>query len=94
MLVDAWAEWCAACKLLDRHTWSDARVQRAVSLGFVPLRIDLSDEGPGTDARMKAYGVEGLPTVLSCPAPGCTTSARRAVGYLKPEEMLDFLAPR
>jgi thiol:disulfide interchange protein len=61
---------------------------------FVPLRIDFTVDGPEAMASMKAYGLEGLPTVLACRPPGCGASAGRSVGYLKPEEMLRFLAAR
>ena len=94
VLIDAWAAWCAACKLLDRNTWSDPRVQREIQEHFVPLRIDFSEDGPEATARMKVYGLEGLPTVLTCRPQGCGASAGRSVGYLKPEEMLTFLASR
>ena len=93
VLVDAWAEWCTACKLMDRHTWSDPTVRREVQRRFVPLRIDFTDEITGDEPRKDSYGVQALPTVLSCRARGCpAASARRATGYLRPAEMLAFLA--
>jgi thiol:disulfide interchange protein DsbD len=93
VLVDAWAQWCAACTLLDRNTWSDARVQREVRARFVPLRIDFTTEGTVADGWRKTYGIDGLPTVLSCRAPGCPADAEnRSTGYLRPAEMLSFLA--
>ena len=95
LLVDAWAEWCAACKLLDRHTWSDPRVQRKVREGFVPLRLNLSAVGPATDAQMLAYRVDELPTVIACLPRACAAgSAPRVTGYLPPDEMLGFLNSR
>jgi len=90
ILVDAWAEWCTACKLMDRNTWSDPAVQRKVRDRFVPLRLDLTEESQATTARSERYGVEGLPTVLACRAPGCTPRAR-LTGYFKAAELLDFL---
>ena len=93
VLVDAWAEWCTACKLMDRGTWTDPAVRREVARHFVPLRLDFTDEAPGSDPRKDAYGVQALPTVLSCRARGCpAASARRATGLLRPAEMLAFLA--
>jgi thioredoxin:protein disulfide reductase len=93
VLVDAWADWCAACKMLDRNTWSDARVQREVRERFVPLRIDFTTEASSLDVWMKANGVEALPTVMACLPLKCETSAaHRSTGYLPPGEMLTFLA--
>jgi thiol:disulfide interchange protein DsbD len=95
VLVEAWAEWCTACKLMDRNTWSDPQVQREIREHFIPLRIDFTQETPASDARREVYGVEGLPTVLACRSAGCADpAANRATGYLRPAEMLAFLATK
>ena len=91
LLVDAWADWCAGCKLLDRNTWSDRRVREEVAARFVPLRIDLSAQSTSSEARMSALGVSALPAVLLCPASRCDAASPRLVGYARPEEMLAFL---
>ena len=91
LLIDAWADWCAACKLLERHTWSDPRVQQEIQAHFIPLRIDMSEEGAATEARMTSYGVVALPAVLVCSPRTCNASARRSVGYVDPSTMLEFL---
>src|SRR5213075_1269002 len=44
LLVDFGAEWCAACKELDLHTWTDPVVAKEVSDRFVPLKIDATEE--------------------------------------------------
>jgi thioredoxin:protein disulfide reductase len=91
LLVDAWADWCAGCKLTDLNTWSDRRVQAEVAARFVPLRVDLSVEGTAAEARMQALGVSALPAVILCPASRCDAGSPRLVGYARPEEMLAFL---
>ncbi|HUJ27775.1 MAG TPA: cytochrome c biogenesis protein CcdA, partial [Myxococcales bacterium] len=40
LLIDFGAEWCAACKELDKHTWTDPVVAREVEQKFVPLKVD------------------------------------------------------
>jgi len=37
LLVDGWADWCAGCKLLDRNTWSDRRVQEGVAARAITI---------------------------------------------------------
>ena len=98
MLIDFGAEWCAACKELDLHTWTDPVVAEEVSQKFVPLKIDATDENDATDALLKKYGVPGLPTVLmvACkdPQPTCSVpqdGPGRVTGFLPPPEMLERL---
>jgi len=92
VLVEAWAEWCAACKVMDRNSWSDPGVQRRVRESFIPLRLDFTEDSPATDALRERYGVDGLPTLLACRAPGCAGAPRdRVTGLLKPVELLAFL---
>jgi thioredoxin:protein disulfide reductase len=91
LLVDAWADWCAGCKLLDRNTWSDPRVREEVQAHFVPLRLDVSTEGSAAEVRVRALEVSALPAILICPVPGCDPAAPRSVGYVTAAEMLAFL---
>ena len=64
LLVDFFAEWCAACKELDAHTFSDPQVQREVAEQFVPLKVDATKSTDEIDRLTDKYGVPGLPTVL------------------------------
>jgi thiol:disulfide interchange protein DsbD len=99
LLIDFFAEWCAACKELDVHTWTDPVVAKEVADRFVPLKIDGTEENATTDELYKKYGVPGLPTVLmmacrddrppECAVPGEGPS--RVTGFLPPPEMLERL---
>ena len=98
LLIDFGAEWCAACKELDLHTWTDPVVANEVAQKFVPLKIDATDESEQNDALLKKYGVPGLPTVLmvACkdPQPTCAVpqdGPGRVTGFLPPPEMLEHL---
>jgi thioredoxin:protein disulfide reductase len=100
MLIDFRAEWCSACKMMDRHTWTDPAVQDEVKARFVPVSLDVSEESSATGRLTKRYGIAGLPTVMimvckkaharsgagaACEGQGRTT------GYVPPSEMLELL---
>jgi len=99
LLIDFFAEWCAACKELDVHTWTDPVVAREVSDRFVPLKIDGTEENEQTEELYKKYNVPGLPTVLmlacrddrppECAVPG--DGPTRVTGFLAAPEMLERL---
>jgi len=99
LLIDFSAEWCAACKELDVHTWTDPVVAKEVSDRFVALKIDATDETEAIDQLTSKYNVPGLPTVLmmackddrppECAVPG--EGPTRVTGFLGPPEMLERL---
>src|SRR5207248_1975939 len=64
ILVDFFAEWCAACKELDTHTYSDPLVRQEMVDRFVPLKVDATDETAEVSRLEQKYGIVGLPTVL------------------------------
>lgn len=64
MIIDFTAEWCAACKELEKNTFTTERFMKAAER-FVALRIDGTDEdNPTFDKNSKAYGVQGLPAIV------------------------------
>ncbi|MBM4395246.1 MAG: thioredoxin family protein [Deltaproteobacteria bacterium] len=55
-VLDAGAEWCAACKELEHVTFTDEKVAEALS-GFVPIRVDMTDFD-AAQARLAAIGID------------------------------------
>jgi len=64
LMMDFSAEWCTACKQMDRETFSDPRVIR-MSKQFVCVKIDCTDtSAPEVRRLQKKYKLVGLPTIL------------------------------
>ena len=40
ILVDVYTQWCGPCKMMDRNTFSNAAVQKAVNEKFYPVKFD------------------------------------------------------
>jgi thiol:disulfide interchange protein DsbD len=89
VLIDFWADWCAACKELDRLAWADPRVQEA-SRRFVTLKMDGSRDAEDFQKVYEKYAVAGMPTVLFIDANGREMPIR-VLGAISAEEMLRWM---
>jgi thiol-disulfide isomerase/thioredoxin len=62
LLIDAYADWCGWCKVLEREVFPHPDFV-AATREFVKLRIDVEDGGEGTELAER-YGAWSLPTLL------------------------------
>jgi thiol:disulfide interchange protein DsbD len=81
VLIDFTAEWCAACRLLDRNTYTAPEVIREASR-FVTLRIDATNGGDATEAMAKRFGVGGLPTLVFVSSRGVVLTSSSILGLV------------
>ena len=89
VLIDFWADWCAACRELDRDAWSDPRVREAARQ-FVTLKMDGSQESEAFQRVFDKYGVVGMPTVIFIDSKGREVP-QRVTGAISGEAMLKYL---
>jgi len=87
VLIDFYADWCAACKALDRKTFSDKGVAEK-SKAFTMVRVDCTSPDNTCTALTEKFEVSGLPTLVFMGPEGEERQSLRAVGFLEPEEML------
>ena len=89
VLIDFWADWCAACKELDRTAWADPRVQAAAGR-FVTLKMDGSHDSDAFQAIFEKYKVMGMPSVVFIDSSGREVP-QRVTGAIEGPEMLKYL---
>jgi thiol:disulfide interchange protein DsbD len=89
LLVDAWAEWCAACLELDEKTFSRPEVRSALR-DFVLVKLDFTRKSEVQDRLKKELGIIGMPTVIFFDAQG--NESRRFSGFLDAGEFLGLLS--
>jgi thiol:disulfide interchange protein DsbD len=89
VIIDFWADWCAACKELDREAWSDPRVRQEAKR-FVTLKMDGSQESDVFQRAFDKYGVVGMPTVIFIDSRGREVP-QRVLGAISGEEMVKYL---
>ncbi|HIQ21198.1 MAG TPA: DUF255 domain-containing protein [Planctomycetes bacterium] len=57
VLIHFWADWCAACRTMDREVFTRPEVCAAINAGFVPVRLH-ADHFPQT---ARTFGVSMIP---------------------------------
>ncbi|MBI2440170.1 MAG: thioredoxin fold domain-containing protein [Lentisphaerae bacterium] len=88
VVLDFYADWCIPCHELERRTFSDPEVQRALR-GHARFKVDLTSmEAPESQELMKAFNVQGVPTVVFLDKNGRERPGTRVLGYLPPTEFL------
>jgi thioredoxin:protein disulfide reductase len=86
MLVDFGAAWCAACKELDKVTFSSPLVAPEMAR-FVNVKVDATNtDDPKVEAALASFKVVGLPTVVLFDSHG--QEAARYNDFIPPERFL------
>ncbi len=87
VMIDFFAEWCAACKELDHKTYVKDPVI-AESQRFTNVKIDCTNEDETIEALYQRYGVKGLPTVLFIDSSGNVLEDPKVTGFLSAEKFV------
>lgn len=68
LIVDAWAQWCAACLKMDAEVWNERGVEALINQHFIALKIDFTESNPQSEELTKRWDLSGLPAVGIYPA--------------------------
>lgn len=64
LMLDVRADWCVPCKELERDTFSQAAVRKALHDRFVAARLDVTDPSPDAEALQRRVGGAAMPWVV------------------------------
>ncbi len=84
VMMDFWAEWCAACIELDHQTYNQA-VILDLAERFVSVKMDMTERNATNDERNRRFGVIGMPTVIFFAPDG--TEIERFSGFKDADDM-------
>jgi thiol:disulfide interchange protein DsbD len=87
VIIDFWAEWCAACHELEQHTFRDRRVQLTFER-FTLLRYDATKDSAELRELKTRWKIQGLPTVLFLNPGGVWLEDLTLTEFERPEKFL------
>ena len=64
VLIDFGASWCQPCKVYETDVFGHPQVFKAISDGYVAIKVDVSKGTDADDAVQERYAAEVLPTVI------------------------------
>lgn len=89
VMLDFYADWCVSCKEMEQFTFSDAKVQAALS-GVTLLKADVTANDDIDKALMKRFGIVGPPAILFFEN-GSEQKAQRVVGFKNAEDFTQVI---
>lgn len=90
VMLDFYADWCIACKEMERNTFSNPQVQAALS-GYVLLRADVTKNDQADQALEKQFNVVAPPSMIFFDANGQELVSKRIVGEMDAQTFLQHL---
>jgi thiol:disulfide interchange protein DsbD len=91
VMLDFYADWCVSCKEMERYTFTDPGVRRALA-GVRLLRADVTANNDEDQALLKRFHIFGPPTIAFYDKGGQEQADYRVVGYMKAEPFTALLA--
>jgi thiol:disulfide interchange protein DsbD len=90
LMLDFYADWCVSCKEMEAWTFTDERVQAALS-NTVWLQADVTANDADDKALLDRFGVFGPPTIIFFGTDGQQRHGFEVVGYMKAETFADHV---
>lgn len=91
VMLDFYADWCVACKEMDRFTFHDKKVMEQLN-GLTLLQVDVSGNTEDDRVLMKRFGLFGPPGIIFFDTDGKEIPESRIVGILDASAFVDHLA--
>jgi thiol:disulfide interchange protein len=89
LLVVFGADWCGPCEQMKARVFSDKTVADTIEARFVPLRVDLTENGGPNDSLARRFGVTGIPALFVLDPRGNPIS--RSAGYMGKKDLLGWM---
>ncbi|WP_235272720.1 protein-disulfide reductase DsbD [Methylotenera versatilis] len=89
VMLDFYADWCVACKEMERFTFSDTKVKTALK-DAVLLQADVTENNTADQALLKRFGLFGPPGIIFFDIAGNEIKPK-VIGYKNTNDFLKIL---
>lgn len=80
VMLDFYADWCVSCKELEKFTFPDPAVSKALQ-GFIVLQADVTNNTDEDKALLKRFQLFGPPGIIFFDRAGKEIPGQRIIGY-------------
>jgi thiol:disulfide interchange protein DsbD len=87
VMLDFYADWCVACKEMERMTFSEGRVAAAMQ-DMQLIQVDVTANNADDRALMKRFQLFGPPGIILFDARGKEVPQARVIGFMPPESFV------
>ena len=91
VMLDFYADWCVACKEMDRFTFHDPKVLEQLG-NLTLLQVNVTANSADDRALMKRFGLFGPPGMIFFDTRGKEIAESRIVGVLDARAFFDHVA--
>lgn len=88
VMLDFYADWCVACKEMERFTFSDPQVQAKMN-NVLLLQADVTNNSADDKALLKKFGLFGPPGIIFFDAKG--QEVGRVIGFQSADKFLNSM---
>ena len=90
-IIDFYADWCVACKEMDRFTFHDPKVIEQLG-NLTLLQVDVTANSADDRALMKRFGLFGPPGMIFFDTKGQEIAESRIVGVMEAGAFFDHVS--
>lgn len=90
VIIDFWAEWCAACKKLEKKSFNKPSVVQE-SRRFIMIKYEYNMTSPEDKRLQKKYTIGSLPLVSFVNSSGKLLDQPRIIGFINHKKVLELM---
>ncbi len=90
IMLDFYADWCVSCKEMEQLSFSDARIQKALS-DFELLQADVTENTPEDLGMLKRFNLFGPPGIIFFNKQGQEIRPIKVVGFENADSFLSVI---